>query len=498
VQASAAGLEPFLNRVVAPGSLSAQQAVAPTFTALDAFGTYTARLSATQIAQLTADPHIRQVSPDRPIRTCQDYLTQTVGANVAWKSYGVTGKGVTVAVLDTGLSLHSDLVIPSPRVVGWMDLVGHSALPYDDNGHGTHVAGILAGDGFTAATHHYDTSLQRIAPGVSLIGVKVLDQTGSGSVSTVIVGINWCIANQARLHIRIINLSLGHPVAESYQTDPLCQACERAWAAGILVVCAAGNQGRSVATDPTSPPAYGTIVSPGNDPYVLTVGATNTFGTLSRADDDIASYSSRGPSAIDCILKPDIVAPGNQINSLAVPGSLLFTQYSADRVTPTMFDGTGPVSYYCLSGTSMAAPVVAGAAALMLQADPTLTPDAIKARLMVAADKSKRFDPFTYGAGYLDIPGALACRVGAPLGALSPVTYAYAGTVTISNSFWGSNAVWGDNAIWGSSGKGYSLIWGASSWLTNLSSNSNLWNGSLVPMGSATDADLTQILLHGD
>ncbi len=496
VQADRAGLETTLQNTIVSSPSAGVMTHAPAFNAIDSFGTYTALLTPDQIAHLAASPHVLQISPDRPLHACQDFAVQAVGADVAWSTYGVTGKGVTVAILDTGLSPGPDLALPNSRIVGWLDLVGHAAQPYDDNGHGTHVAGILAGNGFLSMMGHYNTLLRHIAPDVSLVSVKVLDKTGSGSASTVIAGINWCIAHKDQLHIRVLNLSLGHPVAESYQTDPLCQACERAWKAGIVVVCAAGNQGRSVPTIVNSAPAYGTIVSPGNDPYVLTVGATNTCGTAARTDDVIASYSSRGPSAIDLVLKPDIVAPGNNIDSLAAPGSLLYTQYSGNWVQPSAYHGIGPIVYFRMSGTSMAAPVVAGAAALLLQADPTLTPNTVKARLMVSADKSRTPDPFTYGAGYLNIPAALACRLHVTDGALSPTTSVHPdGMIWIADG--DADDVWGDNAIWGSSGKKLCAIWGVGSWVAGSLLNNALWTGGLAA-GLATDADMTAIMVNGD
>ena len=278
----------------------------------------------------------------------------------------------------------------------------------------------------------------------------MLDASGAGNVSAVIAGIDWCVAHKAALNIRILNLSVGHPVGESYATDPLCQACERAWAAGITVVCAAGNYGRSVPDDQNSPPQFGSITSPGNDPHVITVGAINTRGTLDRSDDVIASYSSRGPSAVDLVLKPDLVAPGNRVISLAAPGSALYTQAAGGLLDPLAYGGTGPGAYLTLSGTSMAAPVVAGAAALLLQADPTLTPDTIKARLMLSATKVAWMDYASYGAGYLNVVGALQLTQVTATGAVSPnLVRQPDGTVAIANFAWGGGVIQGQNFGWG-------------------------------------------------
>ena len=285
-----------------------------------------------------------------------------------------------------------------------------------------------------------------IAPNVNIINLKVLDQTGSGQASAVIAAIEQAIDLQSTYNIGVINLSLGQPVYESYTQDPLCQAVEQAWAAGIVVVTAAGNYGRDNSQGTNG---YATITSPGNDPYVITVGATDMHNTPYRSDDTVASYSSKGPSAIDHIVKPDLIAPGNAVISLlASPTCTLVTTYPSTQIPVSTYAnswGQGSwgspqlsTNYFRLSGTSMATPVVSGAAALLLQNQPSLTPDQIKARLMKTASKSMaayntdsdswyshnygyQADIFTVGAGYLDINAALSNNdlVNAP--ALSPV-----------------------------------------------------------------------------
>ena len=412
-------------------------------------GTLAARLTPAEIARLAADPHTRHVSPDLPMRVCdtpavpyQDYALRATGADFLQTANHLSGQGVTVAVVDTGIYPHDDLTTPYQRLTGWADLVNNKATPYDDNGHGTHVAGIVGGDGADSYTNHYSAWLGRTAPLANLVGVKVLDGNGGGSVSTVIAGIDWVVAHKAALNIRVLNLSVGHPVGESYKTDPLCQACERAWAAGITVVCAAGNYGRSVPSDQSSPTQYGSITSPGNDPSVITVGAMNTGGTIARGDDRICSYSSRGPGMVDLVLKPDLVAPGNNIVSLAAPGSTLYAQAAANLLDPAGYGGKGAKSYLALSGTSMAAPFVAGAAALLLQADPTLTPDTIKARLMLSASKITNADYLSYGAGYLNVVGALHLTQVHATNTTSPsLARASDGSVSVVNFGWGGDIV---------------------------------------------------------
>jgi serine protease AprX len=181
-------------------------------------------------------------------------------------------------------------------------------------------------------------------------------------------------------NIRVINLSLGRPVFESYTLDPVCQAVEAAWKNGIVVVVAAGNDGRYPPTN-----GYATINSPGNDPYVITVGAMKPMGTPTRNDDLIASYSSKGPTAIDHIVKPDVVAPGNLLVSLEEAGTL-YNAYPGNRVQYSDYVAGGSsapsTSYFSLSGTSMAAGVVSGVVADLLQKSPQLTPDQVKARLI--------------------------------------------------------------------------------------------------------------------
>jgi serine protease AprX len=306
--------------------------------------------------------------------------------------------------------------------------------------------------------------------------------------------------------------------------DPVCQAVEAAWKAGIVVVVAAGNSGRdnSYGID-----GYGTINAPGNDPNVITVGATKTNGTATRLDDTVASYSSKGPTLLDHIVKPDLVAPGNRIVSLEVPGSTIATQDSNLVVSPittcTLLScATGASGKYLrLSGTSMATPIVAGAAALMVQKDPTLTPDIIKARMMKTAWKGypvnswgydvwgygylSQYDVFTIGAGYLDVYAALKSTDVVNGGAPSPSVYRNTsiGTYGFTNSqsvtwgtsiTWGSSIIWGNSIVWGSNTLvSDSIIWGSSVvWgNTTCSANSVIWGTSIIWGVNGTIAGLS-------
>src|SRR6202020_2602257 len=216
---------------------------------------------------------------------------------------------------------------------------------------------------------------------VNLVDLRVLDLNGSGSDSNVIADIEQAIALKNTYNIRVINLSLGRGIFVSYTQDPLCQAVESAWKAGIVVVVAAGNYGR-VSVNGSN--GFGTITAPGNDPYVLTVGAMKSNGSSTPASETKASYSSKGPTTYDHVVKPDIMAPGNGIVSLAAPGATLESQYPNEQLTGN--DGNN--DYFTLSGTSMATPAVAGSVALLLQQNGALTPDQGHPRLKIADYKA--------------------------------------------------------------------------------------------------------------
>lgn len=400
----------------------------------------------------------------------------------------------------------------------------------DQYGHGTHVTGIIAGNGNKSTGGPNFYTIKGIASNVNVVNLRVLDQNGSGTDSQVISAIQTAIQLKSQYNIRVINLSLGRAVYESYTVDPLCQAVEQAWQAGIVVVVAAGNDGRNNSAGTNG---YGTINAPGNDPYVITVGAMNTLGTPSRSDDIIASYSSKGPTMYDHIVKPDLVAPGNQIISLYTAGFTLNQLYPANEAMNSLFQSpgnhNGSPNYFILSGTSMATPMVSGTAALMLQQNPALTPDQVKARLMKTAYKNlvpfstvtdpvtgqiynAQADVFTVGAGYLDIQAALNNTDLAAPGAgsaLSPtVAQDSSGNVVLSNSpllIWGSG-VWGNTVVWGvavlsgTDPAGLSVLWGSTvCWGNNsLLGNSVLW-GNTVVWGVTTPAsEASTLAINGD
>jgi len=496
------------------------------------------RMPASALADLAADPEVAYITPDRPVRVTAnlsatlDYHTGTINAPYAW-GLGYNGSGVGVAVIDSGIIDIPDLRDQDGNLVVYsQNFVGDgSANASDQYGHGSHVAGIIAGTGRKSSGFKYFYTFQGIADNVNLINLRVLDQNGQGTDSQVIAALQTAIQLKGKYNIRVINLSLGRPVYESYTLDPLCQAVEQAWKSGIVVVVAAGNEGRNNSANTNG---YGTITAPGNDPYVITVGAMNTKGTPSRADDVIASYSSKGPTLYDHVVKPDLVAPGNRIISLYSPGLTLNQEYPANEIPYSLYqtngNSTASSTYYTLSGTSMAAPMVSGAVALMLQQQPTLTPDQVKARLMKTAHKNlipystatdpttgqtfnSQADIFTVGAGYLDIQAALTNTDLAPAtagSALSPsVTTDKSGNIVLVNGssviwggsiMWGNSVVWGTSVLWGTNVQGQSVLWGTSvCWGTStMQGYSVLWGTSVVWGVSTPSGEAASITINGE
>jgi serine protease AprX len=330
------------------------------------------RLHPDTIRDLTDHEGVFRIYYDREVHAFLDVASKTTRSFEVHDRLGFTGKGVTIAVIDTGIHPHGDLTKPDNRIIAFADLVGNREEAYDDHGHGTHCAGDAAGGGY-----HSEGLYVGPAPEANLVGVKVLDAEGGGRLSTVIRGVEWCVEHKEELGIRILSLSLGAPAYESYRDDPLCQAVERAWHSGLVVCAAAGNEG----------PEPLTISTPGIDPVILTVGAADDRNTPDRSDDEKAPFSSRGPT-IDQLVKPDVYAPGADIVSLSAPGSTLEELLPENRVGE---------HYIHLSGTSMATPICAGVVALMLEANPYLSPNDVKSILMSTAQPMAGDQ-----AGYLD------------------------------------------------------------------------------------------------
>ncbi len=318
------------------------------------------------IHELAKSHYVTKIWRDLPIRALLDVAIPAVGGNKLHQ-LGLTGKDVVAAVLDTGIFPHPDLIKPTNRIIAWNDFVNNKKSAYDDNGHGTHVAGILAGNGYLSSGR-----FQGIAPEAKLVGVKVLDSNGSGRISTVLKGIEWCLSQMGPLKIRVINFSMGTTAQESYQEDPLCRAVRLVWEKGIVVCTAAGNQG----------PKAETIDSPGISPFTITVGNSDDRQTVTPQDDKLNPTSSRGPS-IDKLVKPDLVAPGTEITSIWSNGG-----------------------YKTQTGTSMATPVVTGAAALILQKWPNYKPAQVK-RMLLSNTIDLNLDKYLQGTGELNLENLL-------------------------------------------------------------------------------------------
>jgi serine protease AprX len=305
----------------------------------------------------------------------------------------VSGRGVGVAVIDSGINTaHAAL---AGKVVASVSFATGEASTTDLFGHGTHIAGIIAGSP-TAASGVTPEYQGGIAPGAHLINVKVLNAGGGGYTSDVIAGIQWSIANRAKYGIKVLNLSLGHPQVEPCVTDPLCLAAEQASAAGLVVVASAGNSGK----DANGREVYASISTPGVSPSAITVGALVTWGTVDPSDDTIATYSSRGPTKFEAGLKPDVVAPGNKIVSLAAKGSYLLRKYPGLYVA-----GVNNNAYMKMSGTSMAAPMVSGGAALLLEGG-ALTAKQVKLAIQLSATNMLKDGLLRAGLGRVNLYSA--------------------------------------------------------------------------------------------
>jgi serine protease AprX len=484
------------------------------------------RMPNAMLRRLADDPKVKRVHLDREATGDLARTTATIGALSARLSFGYTGAGIGVAVIDSGITAwHDDFGASASnktgqRVTAFVDFVNGRTQKYDDWGHGTHVAGIIAGNG-------YDSYGERagVAPRANIIALKALDAEGKGKISGIIAALDWAINNRAQYNIRVINMSLGAGVFESYHTDPLTVAARHAVDAGIVVVAAAGNMGKAL----NGLPQYGAISAPGNAPWVLTVGASSTEGTTDRRDDTIALYSSRGPTMIDFGAKPDLVAPGTGTVSLATENSLFYLTKSSLLVSGKRA-GLLYQPYLTLSGTSMATPVVAGTVALMLEANPNLTPNMVKAILQFTSEVKFGYDFLTQGAGFLNTLGAVRLsryfaigRPGDPYpymrswskhiiwgnrrvrgGVLTPGATAWAtnivwgdaigpngqnivwgdncGTSACDNIVWGNNIVWGDdysgdNIVWGNN-DGDNIVWGNSDGDNIVWGNNIVWGDS--------------------
>ena len=355
---------------------------------------FSARVPAGQVSRLQGSPTVSSVTENGPVAMqaaayapttdAGSLYTTTVqtGAQAYWKA-GYTGKGVDVAVVDTGTAPVPGLA-GTGKLINGPDLSFESQAPnlryLDTYGHGTHMAGIIAGRADAAVAGKYPgdtTNFLGMAPDARIVSVKVADAMGAADVSQIIAAIDWVVQNKTTngLNIRVLNLSFGTNTSHPYTIDPLCHAVEAAWRKGITVVAATGNAGFYKA------PGGPGLTSPARDPYVIAVGAADTMKTLSTADDQVASFSSSGVGGSGGTKNPDMLAPGRSVISMAVPGSFIDQTYGAAGAV------TG--GYMRGSGTSQAAAVVSGAAALVLQQHPTWTNTQVKALLGNTATKLK-------------------------------------------------------------------------------------------------------------
>jgi subtilisin family serine protease len=362
---------------------------------------FSATVPADAVPVLAATPGVRVVSLDRrvqpqgtPSSGVKSVYHKVVGSD-SMQQAGFTGRGVTVALVDTGVADVPDLagrVLPvtddiTGAVHPCVNLSGEDGCN-DSYGHGTFIAGLIAGNGVASGG-----KWRGAAPEANLVSVKIAGRDGASDVSNVIAAVQWAVSFKDRYGIRVLNLSLGTDSTQSYRVDPLNYAVEKAWDAGIVVVVSASNRG----------PAAGTIAKPGDDPLVITVGSTDDMGTPGLGDDRLPDFSSRGPTAADGLAKPDVTAPGSHVVSLRAPGSEVDTRF------PNHLDG----AYRQGSGTSMAAGIVSGAVATMVQADPLTTPDRVKFALAATARRAASDDPAAVGSGTVD---AYRAAFSAPLG----------------------------------------------------------------------------------
>jgi len=429
--------------------------------ALNTVGGLTADIDAATADALAADAGTLAISVDAPVQASATTTRRSVrssGTKNARERFNRSGRGIAVAIIDSGVSPHHDL--PAARILKFVDFVNGRTTPYDDFGHGTHVAGIVAGTG--AASLHLEDPYLGAAPEVDIVALKVLDGNGGGSTSDVIAALEWVGVNHIAYNIRVVNLSLGHPVFEPAARDPMVEAAEALVRLGIVVVASAGNMG----LDPvTGLPANGGITSPANGPSIIAVGAIDNKDTHERGDDTVPNYSSRGPTRFDLLVKPDLVASGHRVVSLSAPGSHLFDGFRDLHVTA----GSESVAQYMmLSGTSMAAPVVSGTAALMLDASPSMTAGAVRAVLEFTAEHLANANLLTQGAGSLNALGAVRLA-----GLIKPkvdvgniwlkshnsLPQSYDDLLGGGPTAWGKHVIWGDRVLLGDSAYLHMAAW---------------------------------------
>jgi len=425
---------------------------------------FAAEMSAGAALELAQEPQVRWISLDGVVESsgvpstiqgrktpprseAVNYYLDTLGVRNVW-AMGLQGQGITVAVIDSGINKDADFNQVKTSASG-MEITlkpGHDRIiiqkSFNSNarriqdvyGHGTHVAGIIGGNGTNSRGE-----IMGIAPQVQLISLKVCDENGMAYESDVVAAMQWVLDNKAIYNIRILNMSINSTVEQTYHTSPMDAAAEILWFNDIVVVVSSGNMD-----------ATGSMIdsAPANDPFIITVGASDETGTSDRSDDFFTSFSAYG-TTMNGYTKPDIAAPGKDIYSVLSNNSSWSREYP-ERVSSTR-------QYFRLSGTSMAAPMVSGAVALLLQDEPDLTPDQVKYRLLHSGSNLSQGD---YLFPYLDIYGAI-----------TSTTIESANTGIPANQLlWsGTDPISWDSVSWNS------VSWNSVSW-NSVSWNSVSWN----------------------
>jgi serine protease AprX len=413
---------------------------------------FVAQLPAETALKLATNPKVRWMSLNTTVESSKgkpvkinieneiapsNYFLDTLGVRPVW-GMGLQGQGISVAVIDSGTNREKDLQVdpyrakPDSRVLKQLTFNSNAGHENDATGHGTHVAGIIGGSGYRS-----DGLYAGIAPQVNFISLKISDESGMAYESDAIAAMQWVLENKDKYNIRVVNLSVNSTQESSYHASPLDAAAEILWFNGIVVVASVGNKGLGG--------GYTTAnAAPANDPFIITVGASNEHGSSDFSDDTVSSYSARGIT-LDGFNKPEIIAPGTDIISILGPGDWISEH--PDRV---VMNG----EYFRLSGTSMSAPMVTGAAVLLLQDEPELTPDQVKYRLI----DSDRF--IGGGYAYLDIYAAV----------IGNSTESANTGITASQLLWsGDDPVTWESVAWNS------VAWNSVAW-NSVAWNSVAWN----------------------
>jgi serine protease AprX len=430
-------------------------------------------LSGAQVVALANDKHVSAITPDARVRLSSTSMTSQLWPYVSGTAWYSNAPGATIAIVDSGIDASRPEF--SGRIaanVNLSTLPGNSAG--DGRGHGTFVAGIAAGRlaGIAGAS-----------PNAKIVSIDVMDDQGMARTSDVIAAADWILANKAQYGIKVANFSLHSSVANSFMYDPLDKAVERLWFNGVTVVAASGNYGS------TSGPS-GVPFAPGNDPFVITVGAADIGNWLSVSDDFMAPWSAYGYT-LDGFAKPDLAAPGRYMVGPVPPTATLYSERPDHVVDP---------GYMELSGTSFAAPVVSGIASLILGKYPNLSPDQVKGALMRGALRLPKAVPLSAGAGEVNAVRALALASNPPAANRALMKFVATDPLTGAPAFdaasWASaakaSASW-DSASWDSaswdSASWDSASWAEASW-ADLSWASASWDSSSSAAASWADLSL--------